>query len=263
MLNNIILFIQPIDEAVKMGKMYLNRLAIEEECASEILSVEKLGAKVDFADISFQLSIGAGLEKAALTISDNYDMHLIFAGDFESSMNYLKAQMSKNLRDYRIQTVKVSHIYMQRYRLLTKEEMEMFYDGKHKILSQILQQSVQDDLESFNNNCIHGRFKEEKNRSFFFQRLTNEEMELVEKKDKQFFKSWNAIHPTQPDVSDARMKMSESKSKYLYAQCLRQSFVINRSADDEISPSCCDIMLSKLKLCCTKSGDSATDFSIL
>ena len=45
MLNNIILFIQPIEEAVKMGKMYLNRLAIDEDGAYEILCVEKLEMK--------------------------------------------------------------------------------------------------------------------------------------------------------------------------------------------------------------------------
>ena len=261
MLKNIIIFIQPIEEAVKMGKMYLNRLAIEEDAASEILGVENL--EVDFVDKSYQLSIDTGLEKAALKALDNYDMHLIFAGDLESSIKYFKAEISKKLRENRIRTANVTHIYMQRYRLLTKEEMEMFYTAKHKILSQILQQSVQEDLESFNHNCILGRFKEEKYRSFFFQRLTNREMVLVEKKDESFFQSWNALHPTQPDVSDARMKMSDSKSKYLYAQCLRQSFILNQSADDEISYSCCDMMLSKLRLCCTKPDDSTTDFTIL
>ena len=199
--------------------------------------------KADLADKSHQLSIDTGLEKAALKALDNDDMHLIVAGDFESSIKSFKAEISKKLREFQIQTANITHIYMQRYRLLTKEEMEMFYTGKHKILSQILQQSVQEDLESFNHNCILGTFKDEKYRSFFFQRLTNKEMELVEKKDESFFRSWNALHPTQPDVSDARMKMSDSKSKYLYAQCLRQSFVLNQSADDDISFSCCGMII--------------------
>ena len=192
-----------------------------------------------------EVDFDTGLEKAALKAADNYNMHSIFAGDFESSIKYFKALKSKKHGDYPIQTAKVTHIYMKRFRLLTKEEMEMLSTRKYKILSQVFQQSVHEDLESFNDNCIHGRFQKEKAHTFFFQRLFDEEMQLVENKDELFFKSWNALHPIQPHVSDARMKMSSSKSKYLYAQCLRQSFILNQSADYETPYSCCDMMMSK------------------
>ena len=174
---------------------------------------------------------------------------------------------------------------MQRKWLYTKEEMNLFYDEKVTSRLNLLTEasktraksrtktelltgykekrlrdfeqnlqipvkalsSVNEDLDSFYEDIRFGDFKEEKKRTFFLQKLTDEEIELVERNDLTkaiYFFAWNALDPY-PDVDEERMKASNSDAKYLYAECLRKSSIINQSFATK--DSCCSIIFSNFK----------------
>ena len=71
----------------------------------------------------------------------------------------------------------------------------------------------------------------EKNRmkviTYFLPKLTEEELELVERRDTSYLDTFTYSNP---DVEEAEMMLSESDSKYVHEFCRRNTFVI------EISP---------------------------
>ena len=129
MRSSIFFFIQPIEEAAKMAKMYLNRFTIDEDADFQILGFEVVSRIINFEHNFYRKRIKAGFERAACHLADNYEPHFIFSGDYES-MKDLKRKMKPALREYGIESAKLTIIYMQRKWLYTKEEMDMFYDEK-------------------------------------------------------------------------------------------------------------------------------------
>ena len=89
--------------------------------------------------------------------------------------------------------------------------------------------SLNDDLENLlieieNQNLEEFKISEEKRRGekfeiFFTPKLTNDELELVQRKDKEHFKTYSYYE--NPDVNIEEMKRSNSNSKYLFVYCER------------------------------------------
>ena len=67
--------------------------------------------------------------------------------------------------------------------------------------------------------------REEFVESFFLPKLTDEELELVEKKDKENFMTY--AYGLSADVDEEEMKKSDSKDKYVHGECRRDTRVLN------------------------------------
>ena len=126
----------------------------------------------------------------------------------------------------------VTKIYMSRRKLITKEEMEKYTKGEYDDRKD----SVNYDLESFLEDLRLGKEPDEKVYTYFLPKLTEEEMELVEQKDTNYFQtffwSWN------PDVPEAEMLLSESDSKFVRGGGYRRTFKIENSSEEKIFNRC-------------------------
>ena len=86
---------------------------------------------------------------------------------------------------------------MQRSGLITKEKMENFCNGKD-----YQKDSVNDDLDSlFEDLRLEKELNEEVD-TYFLPKLTEAELDLVERKDTSYFKTFMQ---SEPDVEDAEM----------------------------------------------------------
>ena len=87
-----------------------------------------------------------------------------------------------------------------------------------------LKHSVNDDLESLFEDLRLGKEPDELVDTYFLPKLTEKEMELVERKDstylQTFQRSWKI------DVGEAEMKLSESDSKFLQGVGRRRTFTM-------------------------------------
>ena len=121
---------------------------------------------------------------------------------------------------------------MWRYELITKEEMDNFCKGEMK-----LKDSVNDDLESFFEDLRLGKEPNEFVATYFLPRLTEEEMELVERKDQSYLASFTfgLLYSKK-----AYMKLSESDSKFVDGQGLRKTFTIQNKYLQNFS-NCCNL----------------------
>ena len=87
-----------------------------------------------------------------------------------------------------------------------------------------MKDSVNDDLESLFENIRLGKEPNEEVLTYFLPKLTEEELELIERRDTSYFHtftvSWN------PDVDKYEMMLSESESKYVKGESRRRTFVL-------------------------------------
>ena len=122
----------------------------------------------------------------------------------------------------------VTTIYLFRLNLITKEKMEGYCKGEDW-----LKYSVNDDLESLFENIQLGKELDEKVYPYFLPMLTEEELELVEKRDTSYlqtFFEW-VIHEENPDVNETEMMLSESDSKYVQGLSRRKTFIIENLSE--------------------------------
>ena len=108
----------------------------------------------------------------------------------------------------------VTIIYMARFHTITKEVMEKYCKGEkdEKV-------SVNDDLESFFEDLRLGKEPNEIVDTYFLPRLTEEEMELVKRKDTSYLASftWKNL---------LMKKLYESDSKFVEGLGWRKTFTI-------------------------------------
>ena len=122
-------------------------------------------------------------------------------------------------------------IFMWREELITKEAMEKYCKGE-----EYQKNSINDDLESFFEDLRLGKEPDEEVWTYFLPKLTEEEMELVETKDKSYLKTYfeDAKYGVNPDVAEAEMKLSESDSKFACGFGRRKTFTIENSSSPSI-----------------------------
>ena len=92
--------------------------------------------------------------------------------------------------------------------------------------------SVNDDLESL---FRLGKEPDEEVFTYFLPKLTEEELELVERKDTSYLQSF---WPDDPDVDETEMMLSESDSKYVEGYSYRKTFVIENSSKKSLKNKC-------------------------
>ena len=115
---------------------------------------------------------------------------------------------------------------MQRERLITKEQMENYCKGfeKEKL-------SVNDDLETLFQNIQLGKEPDDFVKNYFLPRLAEHELELVERKDEDFMKTFDET--MNPDVYKSEMAASESDSKYVRGFGYRKTLTLKNSSNSK------------------------------
>ena len=167
-------------------------------------------------------AINTALQKIFESEAKELKIHFVYAGIYYEKN--LKLIILNAMKKYKIRSVMVTSIYMYRQNLITKEKMESYCNGEEKE-----KYSVNDDLESFFENIRLGKELDEKVNTYFLPRLTEEELELVERKDTSYLQTFNGLFP---DVEKAEMMLSGSDSKYVYGFSTRTTFVIENSPEN-------------------------------
>ena len=124
----------------------------------------------------------------------------------------------------------VTKIKLSRWRLITKEKMESYCKGE-----QDRKDSVNDDLESLFENIRLGKEPNEWVETYFLPKLTEEELNLVGKRDTSYLQTFGYSNP---DVDETEMMLSESDSKYVWGFSRRTTFVIENSSENISEKPC-------------------------
>ena len=109
----------------------------------------------------------------------------------------------------------ITIIFMVRYHLITTEDMNSRCSGK----------TVFDDLESVFEDLQFGKTPDRFAEAIFLPKLTLQELTLVERKDLSYMKSF--LIGERADVPVAKMKLSESDSKFVFAFANRETYLID------------------------------------
>ena len=122
----------------------------------------------------------------------------------------------------------VTLIFMRKWNIITKEKMENFTLGKEDQT-----ESVNDDFDSIFEDLRLKREPSESNWTYFLPKLTEEELKLVTRKDTNYFKTFGKakLDLNYPDVIEAEMKLSESKSRFVEGDCERETFTLAQPVD--------------------------------
>ena len=179
--------------------------------------------------------IESAFQKIAECRVKNLEPHIIYAGGYSLYLhlflhldrdldyhNRLKSLFEELMKKYQIKSIMFTFIYMKQNKLITTEKMKSFCRGErnlHRI-------SINDDLEIFFEDLQQGHKAIYSNETYFLPKLTEEEMELVEIKDPNYFQTFYDVvygDSNNPDVNKGEMEMSQSESKFLYADCRRRT----------------------------------------
>ena len=155
-------------------------------------------------------------------------MHFAYAGWYyfvSDRVDRLRSFILNGIKKYNIRKVMVTTIYMERMNLITKEKMENYCDGKED------KESVNNDLEKLFEDIQLGKQPNDFVDTYFLPKLTKEELELVERKDEDFMKTF--YRKMDADVDKAKMMMSESDSKFIYCLGGRKTFTIENSLPEK------------------------------
>ena len=159
--------------------------------------------------------------------------HFIYCGfGFEK----LKEIILKKMREYGIQSSILTMLRMHRENLITKEKSKQAAEGKLKNEPgwRDYEGSINDDLDLFINNLQNSNEVEDEDvESFFLPKLTEEELELVEEKNREHMMSY--VWRFDADVDVEEMKQSDSKDKYVRSTCLRET--VHLSLESNQTPS--------------------------
>ena len=243
-MQKIVLFIEPnIDACLtsdKIGNLFMNRFAVDEEASTEIIQI------LEFKNVEIQKEylnreekqlkemndhdiIDAGIKSINNLGKDNSMLHMIYCGEYYFDSELLLEKMIViKMRKYGIQSSILSYLSTHRENLITREKCKLAYQGKLKNVQgwKDYEGSINDDLETFfANHKISNGIKQEIVRSFFTPKLTPDELKLVEEKNKQYM--YTFIYGFDADIDSEEMKKTQSKNKFVHAKCTRRTICLN------------------------------------
>ena len=173
--------------------------------------------------------IDAGAKSMSDVSKNGLVSHFIYCGyhysyEHESRTQFRRVLLTQ-MRSHGIKSAILTMLNMNRRKLITKEKVKNAYKGRWKDekLWKDAEVSINDDLEQFFDELQNQKkTKPEDVRSFFTPKLTDEELKLVEERNKQHLGTYSKYYRGKnPDVTIKEMKRSDSKSKYVYGQCYR------------------------------------------
>ena len=210
----------PWDISSKSGHKLINRFCIDEDVASEISVVVRFrdDERKEKSDL-----VKKFIQKVSKNEDKQLKTHFVFTGDYYFfNENELRSSILEGIKRHKIKSIMVTWLWMSRNNLITKELMENFCKGKYKITN-----SVNDDLESFlEDQLVENEPGEILHRTYFFPKLTKEELKLVERKDSSYLETFRNPNP---DVKKTEMELSESDSKFVHGWGFRKTFKIKNS----------------------------------
>ena len=142
----------------------------------------------------------------------------------------------EGMKKFKIQSVMVTILNMWRSNLITKEAMEDMCnraDSPFYQHSYMRKDSVNDDFESLFEDLRLGKQPLERVWTYFLPKLTEKELESVAREDPTYFKTLGLVG--NKDVPEAKMKLSESNSKFVKALGSRTTFRINNPSSQNPS----------------------------
>ena len=170
--------------------------------------------------------INSTLQKNSENETKELEIHFVYAGDYYYvNEDKLRSIILEEMKKYKIKFVMVTSINLRRWELISKEVMESYCKGEKP-----QKDSVNDDLESLFGTIRLGEKLDEKVRSYFLPKLTEEELDLVERRDPSYFQTFQS----------SEMMLSETDSKYnLYVKGIsrRKTFVIENSSENSYENS--------------------------
>ena len=170
--------------------------------------------------------INSTLQKISENETKELEIHFVYAGDYYYvNEDKLRSIILEEMKKYKIKFVMVTSINLRRWELISKEVMESYCKGEKP-----QKDSVNDDLESLFGTIRLGEKLDEKVRSYFLPKLTEEELDLVERRDPSYFQTFQS----------SEMMLSETDSKYnLYVKGIsrRKTFVIENSSENSYENS--------------------------
>ena len=144
----------------------------------------------------------------------------------------LRSILLNGMKKFKIKSVMVTSINMVRKDLMTKEAMESYYYYYREE-----QNSVNEDLESLFEKIRLGKELDEKVSTYYFPKLTEEELELVERRDTSYL---DTFYMSNPDilVTKTKMKRSASYSNYVNGLSMRRTYVIENFSETSSENNC-------------------------
>ena len=146
--------------------------------------------------------------------------HIVYAGEYYYRYKRLGQLILEAMKKYRITSVVMTIIFMRRFNLITKEEVDAFCKGRRDE-----EESVNDDLEALFENHQLGREQEDWVWTYFLPQLTEDELKLVEMNDPSYIATFETPH--HPDVDKKRMNLSASTSKFVHGKCRRKTSIFH------------------------------------
>ena len=187
-------------------------------------------------------------------------MHFVYTGCFYNYNRHedqLRSMILNGMKKHKIKSVMWTSINLYKQNLITKEEMDRYCKGEeyemYLFSSRRDKDLVNQDLESLFRNIRLGKELDEYRWSYFLPKLTEEELELVERRDRSFLQTFSQPNP---DMAKFHMRFSESEGRwipsksdsiYVYGLARRRTFVIQNSYENSSEKESC------LKNCCNCS----------
>ena len=196
--------------------------------------------------------VNSALQKISENEAKELKIHFVYAYHYDWLYDHggiARSFIMNGMKKHKIKSVMVTNIQMHREYLITKEKMESYCNGE-----EFEKNSVNDDLETLFENIRLGKEPDEEVQTYFLPKLTEEEMELVERRDTSYLQGlYEGLMGGNPDVNETEMMLSESDSKYVYGFSQRRTFGIQISS--EYSSECLSEYppekQSCLKNCCS------------
>ena len=183
---------------------------------------------ISFKDSFYEKTIDSIFRQVTETNGRTEDqkLHFVHTGDFSfhqypphyrrTHFEQLRPYISKGIQDYRIKSVTMTTLPIRKDNLITHEEMKKYYRKKYFRKYQ----SLNDDLEWLFENL---QLDENINRfcnSFFLPKLTENQEELVRRRDKLYFDTFSS---SSPEVNKQELKLSKSDSQYVNYDCISKT----------------------------------------
>ena len=182
-----------------------------------------------FLETKNEKNILSSLRRAAKNNTNDLSTHIIYAGPYNLDWIEWEPEILQRMVEKGLESSTMTFIYMYRDLLITKEKMKKICSGKgfrqkdHETPAggDTYKDSVGDDLELFFEDIKLGRSPLSMAWTFYAPELTLKEMELVDKKDQDYFRSFKWLNNA--DVNGIEMDSSSSTSKYVSAYCRRRT----------------------------------------
>ena len=252
---NLLFFIETSEETSNIswrtGNLYLNTFCIDEDVGCELSGVYylkpeeplnfTLKQKLQGHETENEKIILPALQKAAESETKDLPTHIFYAGqfnldwidwDFDVLIQNFDSKLLNAIVKIGLKSPTMTFIYMYNDLLITKEKMNRICTGNwyrqkdHETPTggDTYKDSVADDLESFLEDIKLGRKPLSMAWTYFTPELTLEEIDLVEKKNREYFRTFKWLYNA--DVNDSEMRFSSSTSKYISAYCRRKTIAI-------------------------------------